>query len=105
MAKVTFDKARMPFCWLTVITTSLPRVEIEPVHSGCGRGQYLHRARAVGPDGRAQSQAWRGLCVLQHRYRPGDYEAWKLLAPVWGGEIRAEDVPRPGASVAREHWC
>ena len=57
--------------------------------------------------------------ALHHRYRPGDYETWKVLAPIqkaawlhksfeygtWGGEIRAEFVPRPGESVATEHWC
>src|SRR5215469_4769307 len=57
--------------------------------------------------------------ALHHRYRPGDYETWKYIAPVqkaawtrksfefgtWGGEIRAEFEPRPGEIVATEHWC
>src|SRR5262245_8806741 len=44
------------------------------------------------------------------RYRPGDYETWRHLAPVqkaawsskvfqdgtWGGEIRSEFAPQPG---------
>ena len=63
-----------------------------------------------------------GLCVfyaLDHRYRPGDYETWKYIAPIqkaawerksfeygtWGGEIRAEFKPKPGEIVATEHWC
>ena len=57
--------------------------------------------------------------VLHHRYRPGDYETWKYLAPVqkaawmrktfeygtWGGEIRPEFEPKPGEIIATEHWC
>ena len=63
-----------------------------------------------------------GLTVfyaLHHRYRPGDYETWKYIAPIqklswsrkafeagtWGGEIRNEFAPRPGDIVAQEHWC
>jgi ureidoacrylate peracid hydrolase len=54
-----------------------------------------------------------------HRYRPGDYETWKYIAPIqkaawqrksfeygtWGGEFRAEFAPAPGEIVAQEHWC
>ena len=57
--------------------------------------------------------------ALHHRYRPGDYETWKYIAPIqqaawshktfeygtWGGEIRAEFEPQPGEIVATEHWC
>lgn len=57
--------------------------------------------------------------ALHRRYRPGDYETWKYIAPVqkvawlhksfeygtWGGEIRREFEPRPGDIVALEHWC
>ena len=57
--------------------------------------------------------------ALHHRYRPGDYETWKYIAPIqraawtskafesgtWGGEIRSELTPRPGEIVAQEHWC
>jgi len=56
--------------------------------------------------------------ALHRRYRPGDYETWKYIAPVqkaawsrktfeygtWGGEIRREFEPRPGDVVALEHW-
>jgi len=57
--------------------------------------------------------------ALHHRYRPGDYETWKYIAPVqkaawshktfefgtWGGEIRSEFAPQAGDIVALEHWC
>jgi nicotinamidase-related amidase len=53
------------------------------------------------------------------RYRPGDYETWKYIAPIqkdawrsrafeygtWGGEFRAGFEPQPGDIVAKEHWC
>ena len=56
--------------------------------------------------------------ALHHRYRPGDYETWKYIAPVqkaawvhksfeygtWGGEIRPGFEPKPGEIVAQEHW-
>src|SRR5262245_53568970 len=60
------------------------------------------------------------ICYALHRrYRPGDYETWKYIAPVqksarsrktfeygtWGGEIRSEFAPQPGDIVAQEHWC
>jgi ureidoacrylate peracid hydrolase len=57
--------------------------------------------------------------ALHHRYRPGDYETWKYIAPIqkaawkhkafeygtWGGEIRHGFEPHPGDIVAQEHWC
>ena len=57
--------------------------------------------------------------ALHHRYRPGDYETWKYIAPIqkanwrfksfeygtWRGEIRTEFKPQPGDLVAHEHWC
>jgi ureidoacrylate peracid hydrolase len=57
--------------------------------------------------------------ALHRRYRPGDYETWKYIAPIqkaawsrktfeygtWGGEIRSEFAPQPGDIVALEHWC
>jgi nicotinamidase-related amidase len=57
--------------------------------------------------------------AMHHRYRPGDYETWKYLAPIqraawqhksfesgtWGSEFRAEFVPAEGEIVAQEHWC
>jgi len=57
--------------------------------------------------------------AMHRRYRPGDYENWKYIAPIqkgawtrksfeygtWGGEIRSEFQPKPGEIVAAEHWC
>jgi len=57
--------------------------------------------------------------ALHHRYRQGDYETWKYVAPIqkaawshktfengtWGGELRSEFTPRAGEIVAQEHWC
>jgi len=72
--------------------------------------QVLHAAR------RAELRVF---YALHHRYRPGDYETWKYIAPTqkaawlrktfengtWGGEIRREFAPQPGDIVALEHWC
>jgi ureidoacrylate peracid hydrolase len=57
--------------------------------------------------------------ALHRRYRPGDYETWKYVAPIqkaawsrktfeygtWGGELRPEFEAQPGDIVAQEHWC
>lgn len=57
--------------------------------------------------------------ALHHRYRPGDYENWRSIAPIqkaawsrktfeegtWGGRLRSEFEPRQGDVVAQEHWC
>jgi ureidoacrylate peracid hydrolase len=57
--------------------------------------------------------------AMHHRYRPGDYENWRYIAPIqkaswarksfeygkWGGEFRSEFQPEPGEIVAAEHWC
>jgi len=72
--------------------------------------QVLNVARKVGI---------RVFYALHRRYRPGDYETWKYIAPIqkvgwlrktfeygsWGGEIRREFEPQPGDIVALEHWC
>jgi ureidoacrylate peracid hydrolase len=69
-------------------------------------------------DAARQSQL-RVFYAMHHRYRPGDYETWKYIAPIqraafrnksfefgtWGGEFRSEFAPRPGEIVAQEHWC
>jgi nicotinamidase-related amidase len=71
--------------------------------------QVLDAARAAGI---------RIFYALHRRYRPGDYETWKYIAPIqkaawsskafeygtWGGEIRREFAPQPGDIVALEHW-
>jgi ureidoacrylate peracid hydrolase len=67
----------------------------------------------------ARSANLRVFYALHRRYRPGDYETWKYIAPVqkaawsrktfeygtWGGEIRSEFEPQPGDVIAHEHWC
>ena len=67
----------------------------------------------------ARAAEIRVFYALHRRYRPGDYETWKYIAPIqkagwrskafengtWGGEIRREFEPQPGDIVAAEHWC
>jgi ureidoacrylate peracid hydrolase len=67
----------------------------------------------------ARKARLRIVYALHRRYRTGDYEDWKYLAPIqqaawsrkvfeagtWGGEIRSEFAPLPGELVAQEHWC
>ena len=67
----------------------------------------------------ARKTGVRVFYAMHHRYRPGDYESWKHVAPIqkaawsrktfeygtWGGEFRTEFVPQPGDIVAQEHWC
>ena len=67
----------------------------------------------------ARKAGFRVFYALHHRYRPGDYDTWKYIAPIqkaawsrktfengtWGGEIRSEFAPQPGDIVAQEHWC
>jgi nicotinamidase-related amidase len=66
----------------------------------------------------ARSADIRVFYALHRRYRPGDYETWKYIAPIqkaawsrktfeygtWGGEIRSDFEPQPGDIVAHEHW-
>jgi ureidoacrylate peracid hydrolase len=67
----------------------------------------------------AREAGLRVFYAMHRRYRPGDYETWKYIAPIqkrgwaskvfefgtWGGEIRSEFQPKPGEIVAAEHWC
>ena len=67
----------------------------------------------------ARNAGLRIFYALHRRYRPGDYETWKYVAPTqkaawsgktfafgtWGGEIRREFEPQLGDIVAQEHWC
>ena len=67
----------------------------------------------------ARQAKLRVFYAMHRRYRPGDYESWKYIAPIqkvawqrkvfelgtWGSDIRAEFEPRPGDIVASEHWC
>lgn len=67
----------------------------------------------------ARAAKLRVFYPLHRRYRFGDYETWKYVAPIqkktgaskafeygtWGGEIRDEFKPQPGEIVIQEHWC
>src|SRR5262245_20386941 len=75
-----------------------------------------HMLQVLGAARRAQLPVY---YAMHHRYRPGDYETWKYIAPIqraswrnksfeygtWGGEIREEFAPQPGEIVASEHCC
>jgi len=66
----------------------------------------------------ARKAGIRAFYAMHRRYRPGDYETWKYIAPIqkaawsgkafaygtWGGEIRGEFAPQPGDVVTSEHW-
>jgi ureidoacrylate peracid hydrolase len=89
-----------------------PRISAVAEANGCIQ-HMLEVLRA------ARKKGLRIFYSLHRRYRPGDYESWKFIAPVqkaawtskafehgtWGGEIRAEFEPQPGDVVASEHWC
>ena len=67
----------------------------------------------------ARNTGIRVFYAMHRRYRPGDYETWKSIAPIqkaawsrksfeygtWGGEIRTEFEPRAGDVMTAEHWC
>jgi nicotinamidase-related amidase len=67
----------------------------------------------------ARQAQLRVFYAMHHRYRAGDYESWRYIAPIqraawrsksfeagtWGGEFRAEFQPAPGEVVVQEHWC
>jgi nicotinamidase-related amidase len=67
----------------------------------------------------ARQAKLRVFYAMHRRYRPGDYETWKYIAPIqrrawqsksfefgtWGGEYHPDFVPAPGEIVASEHWC
>ena len=67
----------------------------------------------------ARQAKLRVFYAMHRRYRPGDYENWKYIAPIqkaawtrktfeygtWGGEFRSEFQPRRDEIVVAEHWC
>jgi len=89
-----------------------PRIKAVAEANGCipHMVEILNAARKSG---------LRVFYAMHHRYRSGDYETWKYIAPIqrktwqsrsfefgtWGGEFRTEFVPAPGETVAQEHWC
>ena len=66
----------------------------------------------------ARKAGIRVFYAMHRRYRPGDYETWKYIAPIqkaawsrktfeygtWGGEIHSEFQPQPVDVVTSEHW-
>ena len=93
-------------------------------------GKVWDRLKAIGEENNcvpnmlqvlnaARQAKLRVFYALHRRYRPGDYETWKYVAPTqkaawshktfehgtWGGEIRSEFTPQAGDVVAQEHWC
>ena len=66
----------------------------------------------------ARKAGMRIFYAMHHRYRAGDYETWKYIAPVqkaawkskafeygtWGGEICSGFEPQSRDVVALEHW-
>jgi ureidoacrylate peracid hydrolase len=119
MAKMTYEKQ------LTALLV------IDPYNDFISEGGKLwNRIRAVAEANNcvsnmsqvlnaARKAGLRVFYALHRRYRPGDYESWKYIAPVqkaawshktfeygtWGGEIRSEFTPQPRDIVALEHWC
>ena len=67
----------------------------------------------------ARQAKLRVFYAMHRRYRPGDYENWKYIAPIqkaawkrktfeygtWGGEFRSDFRPGPDEIVVAEHWC
>ena len=66
----------------------------------------------------ARAAGLRVFFAPHHRWRPGDYESWKYIAPSqsaanrarlfedasWGGTFHPDFQPQPGDVVAQEHW-
>ena len=119
MAQVTYDKQ------LTALLVIDPYNDF--ISDG---GKVWDRLQAVAEANRcvphmvqvlqaARQAGLRVFYALHRRYRPGDYESWKYIAPIqeaawshktfehgtWGGEIRREFAPQPDDIVALEHWC
>jgi nicotinamidase-related amidase len=67
----------------------------------------------------ARKAGLRVFYAMHHRYRSGDYESWRYIAPIqqrawknksfeygtWGGEFHPRFEPQAGEIVATEHWC
>jgi nicotinamidase-related amidase len=119
MATVTFDKQITGLLVIDPYNDFIseggkiwPRIKAVAEANGCVPNmlQVLNAARQA---------KLRVFYAMHHRYRPGDYETWKYMAPIqraawrsksfeygtWGGEFRPEFEPRPGEIVAEEHWC
>lgn len=119
MAKVTYDEALTALLVIDPYNDFIseggkiwPRIRAVAEANDC----VPHMLRVLNA---ARMAKLRVCYALHHRYRPGDYETWKYLAPIqraawakksfeygtWGGEVHAEFAPQPGEIVATEHWC
>jgi ureidoacrylate peracid hydrolase len=119
MAKVTYDRGITALLVIDPYNDFISeggkiwdRIKAVAEGNGCvpHMSQVLNAARKAG---------LRVFYAMHHRYRPGDYETWKYIAPIqkrawlgrafengtWGGEIRSGFEPQSGDIVALEHWC
>jgi ureidoacrylate peracid hydrolase len=119
MEKLSYDKRRTAHLVIDPYNDFIseggkawPRVKAVAEANRCVPNmlQVLNAARKTG---------MRVFYSLHRRYRAGDYESFRNLAPVqklavasqafgfgtWGGEIRSEFAPQPGDILASEHWC
>jgi ureidoacrylate peracid hydrolase len=118
MAQVTYDKQLTALLVIDPYNDFISeggkvwdRLKVVAEANGC----IPHMAQVLNA---ARKAELRVFYAMHHRYRPGDYETWKYIAPVqkaawssrvfeygtWGGEIRSEFTPQPGDIVALEHW-
>jgi ureidoacrylate peracid hydrolase len=118
MAKVTYDKQLTALLVIDPYNDFISeggkvwdRLKVVAEANGCvpHMVQVLSAARKAG---------LRVFYAPHRRYRPGDYESWKYIAPIqkaawsrkafeygtWGGEFRSEFAPQPGEIVVNEHW-
>jgi nicotinamidase-related amidase len=119
MAEVTYDKRLTALVLIDPYNDFIseggkvwPRIKAVAEANGC----VDHMARILAV---ARKQGLRVFYAMHHRYRAGDYESWKYIAPIqqsalaskvfaegtWGGAFRSEFAPQPGEIVAQEHWC
>jgi nicotinamidase-related amidase len=119
MAKVTYDKQLTALLVIDPYNDFISeggktwdRLKAVAEANGC----VPHMVQVLNAARRARLRVF---FAPHHRYRPGDYETWKYIAPVqkaawshkvfeygtWGGEFRGEFAPQPGEIVALEHWC
>jgi nicotinamidase-related amidase len=89
-----------------------PRIQAVAEANGC----VPHMLQVLNA---ARKAKLRVVYALHRRYRPGDYETWKYIAPIqkrawasksfeygaWGGELRDEFKPEAGEIIAADHWC
>ena len=118
MANVTYEKQRTALLVIDPYNDFISeggkvwdRIKAVVEANGC----VDHMAQVLNA---ARKAKLRIFYAMHHRYRPGDYESWKYIAPIqkaawsskafeygtWGGEIRSEFTPQPGDIVALEHW-